>query len=258
MIIMETTQPNYSESIHKFEAREFIIRLKKLITGKVEISKNKHYVTLANLQDKSASSEINQMINAGVITPDQFVGIDYNKHFINKNKRFHRDSTWIHGDWNVILSSRKFDPEIVYLDSTHFASLPPSRTSDRDPPVVNTLKNTLNACKEGTLVVCNVMETNPRCGLGEQILNTTDFIEKLLHKEHPAKYRDWNKDHDRLTMQDIENSEMRVPHYRYKTNKTLMKSYIFYKGILPSEDIMQKEYAEFDKWCDDFERKYYG
>lgn len=244
-----TRQPKYNESPHKFMAREFNRRLHRLYTGKDGVSKNRQYLTLANIQDKSPKSEINQLVNSGLIIPSQFVGIDYNKHYINRNKKNHPLATWIHGDWNLILENPdiSLNPELVYLDSTHFGD---------KLPALKTLKTTLNICQEGTLVICNVMETNPRSGLGETVLDSKVLIEKLIDGETSSKYRQWNTHKKNLTLKEAELSNILIPSYRYKTSKTLMRSYIFYKGQSISDSTLQKEFKDFDLWCENFEREF--
>lgn len=239
-------QPKYSESPHKFMARELILRLYRFLTGRSKAPENKFYLTLANIQDKSPTSEINQVIGSGLFKKKQFVGIDYNKWYINKNKRNHPEATFICDDWNVFLSRREFDPALVYLDSTHFGD---------KLPALKTLKNTLDACEDDTLVICNVMETNPRSGLGNIPIDTTVLVKNLLYNEPPSKYKDWNKENHYLTVDEIENSSIFIPAYKYQTSKTLMKSYVFYKGIIPSKDMFEKEFKDFTKWCDNFEKE---
>lgn len=228
-------------------ARELNIRLYKLITKNTKAPENKCYLTLANIQDKKPTSEINQIVASGLFSKKQFVGIDYDKHYINKNIKNHPEATWLHGDWNVILSGRNFDPGLVYLDSTHFGD---------KLPALKTLKNTLDICDFNTLVICNVMETNPRSGLGENIIDTTVLVKNLLYREIPAKYKDWNKTKENPTKEEIENSQIFIPAYQYKTSKTLMKSYVFYKGVIPSKSVFEKEFDNFSRWCDDFEKDY--
>jgi hypothetical protein len=246
MIAMPTTsQPKYSESPHKFMAREFNKRLYRLITGNHSIPSDKQYITLANLQDRTPTSEINQYVSSGLLLPNQFVGIDSEKKYITRNKKNHPNATWIHGKWNIIISSNNFNPSLVYLDSTHFA--------DR-PPALETLRNTLGICDHGTLLICNVMETNPRSGLGS-LLDTTALVSGLLEDQIPAAYMDWNKDKENASMEEIKNSSMRVESYTYRTtDRTLMKSFIFYKGVLPSQLEIQNEFKKFDSWCSELER----
>jgi hypothetical protein len=239
-------QPKYWESPHKFMAREIIPCLYKLCSGNESIPDDKQYLTLANIQDKSPSSEVNQIVNSGLCTPKQIVGIDNNNSYIKKNKKAHPAVTFIWGDWNVLLATRQFDPAIVYLDSTHFGD---------KLPALRTLKNTLDVCGHGTLVVCNVMESNPRSGLGE-FLDSKVLLENLLYKEIPAKYKDWNKNRDCKSWSQIENSHIYIPSYTYQTAKTLMKSYIFYKGFMPLEKEIESLFSEYGIWCDDIEKTF--
>jgi len=240
-------QPKYSESIHKFQARELNRRLYKFITGRDSIPSDRCYLTLANEQNNSPTSEINQLVCAGLLLPEQFVGIDFDKDFIKKNKKNHPLATFKHGDWNVFMSKREFNPAFVYLDSTHFGD---------KLPALKTLKNTLASCKNETLVVCNVMETNPRSGQGDIPIDTTILIENLLWSEIPSAYKEWNKEVKNPDPEFTENSLIYIPAYRYKTSKTLMKSYVFYKGVIPKEAEFITFFRDFDKWCEKFERKF--
>lgn len=242
-------QPKYSESPHKFMAREFNIRLYRLITGNFCIPRNKQYITLANIQDRSSTSEINQLINAKFIEKHQFVGIDNEKKYITRNKKAHPEATFIYGNWNSVILSRQFEPALIYLDSTHFA--------DRKP-ALDALRNTMSICDQGTLIICNVMETNPRSGTGtseHSLLNTNVLISGLLEDQIPAAYMDWNKHKEMTSIKEANSSFMRVDSYDYRTTeKTKMRSFIFYKGVLPPESEIRKEFDKFDLWCSDFER----
>ncbi len=238
-------QPNYHESMEKYMARELCPRLYKLFTKKNKIPKNKQYLTLANIQVNSPTSEINQMINSNLISANQFVGIDNNKNYIDQNTQDHPEALFFHGDWNLLLSKRCFNPAIIYLDSTHFGNR---------LPAVKTLKSTLDICDYGTLVICNVMETNPRSGFWGEYLDTQCLIENLLYKEIPAKYKDWNLDSNLKSWEEIENSSIYIPAFNYQTSKTLMKSYVFFKGAIPSEEVMTNFFEEFTVWCNKFEK----
>lgn len=239
-------QPKYCESPHKFMARGIIPSLYALCSGNESIPKSKQYLTLANIQDNSSSSEVNQMLNSGLCNRKQFIGIDNNKKYIKRNKKNHPEITFICGDWNVLLQTRQFDPAVVYLDSTHFGD---------KLPALRTLKNTLDACDHGTLVICNVMESNPRSGLGE-FLDSKVLLENLLYREIPAKYKDWNKNKECKSWSEIENSEIYIPSYTYQTAKTLMKSYVFYKGYIPSENQIKSLFFDYEVWCNYIENKF--
>lgn len=243
MIIMKTkSQPKYSESPHKFMAREFMRRMYVLTTGNPSLPYNKQYVTLCNYQDKSPTSEINQLVSSKLITKSQFIGIDNTKKYINRNRKNHPEAEFLHGDWNLVIGSNEFNPGLIYLDSTYFA--------DRKP-ALDALKNTMSICDHGTLLICNVMETNPRSGIGFS-LNAEQLISGLLADQIPVAYMHWNKNKENLSIEEINSSVIRVDSYDYRTTgKTKMRSFIFYKGVLPTEDAIQKEFEEFDFWCRD-------
>ena len=43
---------------------------------------------------------------------------------------------------------------------------------------------------------------------------------------------------------------MNIFSYVYRTTgKTKMRSFLFYKGLLPPENIIKNEFEEFDLWC---------
>jgi hypothetical protein len=236
-----TTQPKYSESPHKFMARELNMRLYRLITGNYSMPINKQYITLANVQNESPTSEINQFVNSKLLIKSQFVGIDDSKRLINRNKKLHPQAEFIHGDWNKVITSNNFNPGFIYLDSTYFA--------DRKP-ALDALRNTMSICDQGALLICNVMETNPRYGTGTD-LNAQALISGLLEGQIAEAFIDWNKNEENPTVEDNENSIMNIFSYVYRTTgKTKMRSFLFYKGVLPLESQIDKLFDEFDSWCE--------
>lgn len=236
------SQPKYSESPHKFMAREFMRRLYLLLTANTSIPVGKKYITLCNYQDKTPTSEINQLVSSGLLTKNQFVGIDNEKRFVTLNKKNHKEAEFIHGNWSKIIRSGLFDPGLIYLDSTYFV--------DRKP-ALDALRHTMSICDKGALLICNVMTVNPRSGTGV-FLNAPQLISGLLDGLSPVAYMDWNKDKENYSLEEISNSVMRIPSYDYRTtDKTKMRSFIFYKGVLPPEEIIKKEFDDFDSWCCD-------
>lgn len=225
-------------------ARQLNLELYKFLTKDTKPSNDKHYLTLSNIQDQSHTSEINQVVNSGLFSKEQFIGIDNNKKFITENKRKHPEAKWMHGNWNTILSKIDYDLALVYLDSTYFG--------DKDP-AFNAIKKTLDICRDNALLVANVMATNPRAGLGENEFDTNQLLRNLLNDEPAAKYRKWNNQNPEMTIDELENSEMYIPFYDYKASKTLMRSFIFYKGIIPSSKDFETFFAKFNE---NFEKEF--
>lgn len=219
-------------------ARELNKRFYRLFTGNHCLPEDRQYITLANIQDDSPTSEINQY-SVDFLNKKQFVGIDDDKILIRKNKKTHPDAQFIHGDWNAKIR-RGFNPGLIYLDSTYFAD---------KKPALDALRNTMSICNENTLLICNVMETNPRSGLGEN-LDAQALIAGLLENQIAEAFIDWNQHKENPTIEENENSIMNIFSYSYRTTgKTKMRSFLFYKGVLPSEEEIEKMFEQFDSWC---------
>lgn len=229
-----TKQPLYSKSVTKYMAREIHIGiLYPLLTNNLSIPQDKHYWYLCNLQDNSEGSEIVQVTKqrsfGQFATLNQCYGVDYQKNIIKKNKKCHPSSNWICDEWTRAIKNNNFDPALVYLDTTYFA--------DRYP-ATKALKETLDKCKAGTLLIANVMMNNSRAGTGDDLFDQNALLDNLLTNEHPQKYAKWNV--------SCNDEDVNVFHsFDYKTSKTLMRSYVFFKGTLPDENIIKNEFDKF-------------
>ena len=87
-------------------------------------------------------------------------------------------------------------------------------------------------------------------------LQTWAYCLLFVKTNNNKKYKDWNKDKNHKSWQETENSHIYIPGYTYQTAKTRMKSYIFYKGFIPSENQIQNLFTEFTAWCDSFEKNF--
>ena len=235
--VHNTKQPLYSKSIAKYMARELHIILYPLLTGNYSVPEDKHYWFLCNLQDKTKGSEVVQITQnrskGPFVKPNQCYGVDYNKTIIRRNKKYHPEVNWFQSEWTRAIKDNYFNPALVYLDTTYFA--------DRYP-ALRALKTTLDLCKKNTLVICNVMMSNSRAGTGSNLFDESAIIENLLYGDHPQAYSDWNRSKS--------NPEVNIFHsYEYQTSCTPMRSYIFFKGDLPEESLIQKEFDKFKNWC---------
>jgi hypothetical protein len=88
--------------INKFKARyDTVIDLYRKISGNYKIPDNQSYITLCASQVKNGcihpKSELNQLYNEGLITYDQFYGIDIDDETIKQNKVI-KGSHWICDD----------------------------------------------------------------------------------------------------------------------------------------------------------------
>ena len=234
----------FSKSHTKYLARELHIGvLYPLFTGRLSLPSDKHYWYLCNYQDKSEGSEITQLTKKRdfgyFALSDQCYGVDKDRSVIKENKKLHPNSNWIPDKWTRAIKKDNFNPALVYFDTTYFGE---------GYPATHDLKETLNCCKDkkDVLLIVNVMMNNPRAGIyGSEEFNPDTLIENIIFNDHPKTYASWNM--------SSEDNDVNVYHsYEYKTNKTLMRSYIFFNGILPKEEEVKKEFDKYKDWCSHF------
>ena len=225
-------------------ARELHIGLLyPLFTGNLFIPEGKSYWYLCNEQDNTEGSEIYQLTkklreNNGkkyfFAKPHQCYGVDRGKIIIDKNTLLHPYSNWIHSEWRMAIHDQNFNPSLVYLDTTSFAN---------KLPAAEVLKETLKLCVDkNTLLIANVMMSNARAGNGDKLFDVNDLIDNILNSDHPKTFEGWN-----ISPND---NDLTIFHsYEYKTSKALMRSYIFFKGVLPPTNKIMKEFDSFKDWC---------
>jgi len=202
----------------KRAARINNIKIYELLNKRNKLNCNEKYVTLSSRQDNSKNSEINQIVEIEFLKKPQYVGIDNDKDLIRENNKNHPEATWIADDWCCALQHIDFSGGLVYFDSTYFSN---------KSFAVSSLRTTLEfADYPETLVVGNFMLTNPYVGNGNNVFNPNVLIDSLFN-DNPAKWRNWNQNFEY------------VPNYEYKTTKTLMRSYIFYNGVL-TDDLVEE------------------
>jgi hypothetical protein len=110
--------PKYSYLPIKVKAREEVANFYKKITG--ENTVQNEYWTLCNEQPDFEFSEINQMLDLGIIkNKSQFHGVDLSKEIIDMNKSLHPEAHWYHGDWLDVIRDHDFNPSFIYLDGTN-------------------------------------------------------------------------------------------------------------------------------------------
>lgn len=236
--------PSFSKSVTKFVAREFHIGfLYPLLTGNHLLPPGKGYWYLCNEQNRSEGSEFHQLTsllrNHGgreyvFAQPKQCWGVDRSKHIIKRNKRLIPESNWIAAEWNEAIQDQSvFNPALVYLDTTSFADRMPARDA---------LVETLKMCNKDTLVIANVMTSNARAGRGDRLLDEGALVDNLLAEQHPDTFSAWNVSPEDATKNVFHS-------YEYKTRKAFMRSYVFFKGVLPTEARMAEEFGRFNDWC---------
>jgi hypothetical protein len=236
--------PLFSKSPVKYMARELhICFLYPMLTGNLCLPGMKGYWYLCNKQDASDGSEMSQLTRKirerdgheyVFARPEQCYGVDRSARIIKGNRKLHPGSNWITAEWiEAIQNQSVFDPALVYLDTTSFAD---------KRPAVAALKETLRRCKSGTLVIANVMMNNARAGNGDNVFAETALLDNLLLDEHREAFSSWNA--------SSKNPDENVYHsYEYVTSRTIMRSYIFFKGTLPPTEDLEAGFSKFKELC---------
>jgi len=226
-----TKQPCYHTSLNKFYARRSNEDIFRFVRKENVIPKGQFYQTLCHLQDNSPGSEIVQLSSPNsdrdycFLEKSQFVGVDNDSNLIELNRKFHPEATFLCGDWiNVIYNQENFNPAMVYLDTINEL---------KSPIAARILCKTMLLCKPKTLIIANFCANNPRKGnTGSQLFEESMLIKNIMKNEHPDFIKQWNKDKN--------TKKFRFVSYLYRTNKAWMRSYIFYKGLIDSVDLVEK------------------
>lgn len=235
--------PSFSKSQTKYLARELHIGLLyPLFTGNLMIPDGKGYWYLCNEQSNLNGSEIHQITRQSryrdgrpyfFARPEQCYGVDRNHNIIKRNKKLCPDSNWLAEEWIAAIQNQSiFNPALVYLDTTSFAD---GRIA------LGMVKETLLNCRRDTLVIANVMMNQPRAGTGEEMFDRNALVNNLFGGDHPQTFAAWN-----ISPED--EREHLVHSYEYKTSKTLMRSYVFFKGVLPPTSEIAEKFNNKD-WC---------
>ena len=160
----------FDNSVDKFEARKKNVEFFRSKTGLESIPPRQCYLTLCGLQSDEPTSEINQLVNMGLIKKTQYYGVDRGRRTIRDNRKTHPTAKWFLGEWRDIISTRNFRPAIIYLDTINFVGA---------ETVIELTEQTMYFCPVGTFLFINVMLNNPHSGKSGAIYDEEEFIKKL-------------------------------------------------------------------------------
>lgn len=116
------TQYHISEK-KRIAREETIIKPYHQLYNRRVLPRNKQYWTLSALCSDAKGNylqgcELHHMIKSGLISPEQFHGVDNDPKIVNKNKHLQL-SNWYCGDFfNVLSQAKDFNPAIINYDST--------------------------------------------------------------------------------------------------------------------------------------------
>ena len=196
----------YWNSPAKIKARQKNIESYRRMTGNHSIPKGKTYWTLCNLQPfDEEGCELNQLVEAGLITKKQFVGVDLKEDVIKKNNKWHPDCTWYCQNWRDAMRDNKFNPAMVCLDV--------GNTFADGHRAMNLLVPTMYLCPKDTVVIINLIAKHAK-DYQHKNIDTNALVDKLTY----------NISEDELGLWDPE-----VTPFCYAYNGVGMISYVFYK-----------------------------
>lgn len=197
-----TKQPDYWKKPAKIKARAVNCQHYRSISKESSIPKEKEYWTLCHKQPDEDGCEIVQLCKMGLITKNQFHGVDRSKELIDENKGFHPDANWYHGEWINVINNKPFNPAMVYLDLTNF-------TDGKN--ALDTVSQTMYLCPKNTVLVVNAMLHDSR---SSRRFDPTTLIKGLSRTVSSFELQRWVS---------------RIENYIYKPAYTEMITYIFHK-----------------------------
>lgn len=197
-------QPRYAELICKQDARTENLKWYERLTGRDSLPADGQYWTLANEQPNAPGSEINQLIEAGFLSKNQFHGVDRDPSITRSNQIAHPKANWYTGEWtDVIADCPDFSPSLIYLDSTCFAD---------SHPALQLLATTMLLTPPGTVLLFNAMNSTPYSS--RRLICADALIASLPHYVAGNERRRWRK---------------QVPSFTYTASRTEMRTYALYK-----------------------------
>ena len=170
------------ENSEKVQARRENVAIYRRLSGLQSIPTDKTYWTLANIQTTEATSEINQLVELGLLTKNQFIGVDNNPSLIEQDRVNHPEATFYAGEWTDVISNNEFNPALVYLDLMSVADSPAS---------ADIVYRTMKACPSGAVLIVNVSLNNAYNGHKTTI---DSLLENVTDKMSEAEIACWNFD----------------------------------------------------------------
>lgn len=182
------------------------------------LPKDRQFWTLSgqcttNLEPLSGC-ELLQMIEEGLITPDQYRGVEFEKEICENNQAVYPCVPFTHGDFYEAMKKaymkREFNPGIINFDSTYMPMRGIQYLSD-----ILCLVNDINI--EEVLIIGNFAQINPHGG--RNIYSPEDMISLLKKNEifcHAFKTGGW-KYHLKSNV------------YRCRSSRTPFMSILFYR-----------------------------
>jgi hypothetical protein len=202
---------NYSVEAKAKARQDKIIDLWRMITGKTSI--DRQYWCLCAQQDTSEYSEIVQLVSSGLLSENQFVGIDIDQAKITVNRKLFPQAKWYCGSWLTVIKEQKvlgnFNPSIVYLDSINLLD---TRKIQVETAI------TMKLCQPQTLLLVNVISQNLyECKPEKDHEIFIDEVKNLIGDNHRKLWED-------KLLNEL------PTRYRYISKKSPMLTYAFWRN----------------------------
>lgn len=143
-----------------------------------QVPEGKQYWTMCGAyfdeQNNRLHGELGQLVNEGLITPDQFHGVDCEAIIIATNQQLYPDVDWHLGDFKDVMSQYaikgKFNPAIINYDGV----MQPEFGAKYLKSIMKLIDNNV---KDGLLLVANFILRNPYRGSVK--FDGSDVIDEL-------------------------------------------------------------------------------
>lgn len=184
----------------KLLARWRNVRYYRALTHRPALPRNKEYWTLCNRQSLDSTAEINQNVRLGLHTEAQFRGVDRDDDLNILNRKDHPIAEFYTGEWDEVIMNEAFNPAMIYLDTENMSGR----------IALDLAAITMKACTDDVVLFVNVAQE-----LGyKSTISTDEFIKEL--SDRVPDFTAWLP------------KSGKVHSYDYVSNRTLMRTYIFY------------------------------
>jgi hypothetical protein len=215
--------PKFYKCHRKEQSRyDTIIDAYKDIFKTDSIPSDRQYWTLCNYQADDMgnvpdASEIAQIVNSGLLSINQFYGVELLSEAIEHNKKYIPDAKWFNGSLydTIVDNMDNFNPSIINIDLNCMM--------DKSIHIITRMLKLINILKtENIMIVLNVMVTNPRQKTTEELMELNNrFISKFpKNKNFLNVAKGWN----------VYKNKIYSYHGTGKQGKTIMSTLIFWKG----------------------------
>jgi hypothetical protein len=184
---MHSKPPNYVayskwDSQKKKDSRDItIVGLFREVFGLDKIPKDSQYWTMCgahfNVIDGKLDGEFMHLIKKGLITTEQFFGVDREEEIIKRNQELYPDVRWIHGDFLTVMKeyyhNNNFNPVIINYDGVMQPKFGTQYLRDILKFLDYNMPNEL-------LLTANFILTNPYSRSKKLQFTVSQTVEKLL------------------------------------------------------------------------------